>query len=142
MAVRALPPGTARRRAAFGLLDADGWAWATIKGLFWFVLIIILLGYIPDRAYYFTVFPTLDVGANVVSPINLCPPTNKNLGCPAPPGAVVPWEPSPNELALPAARTAAATVQSGTNVYLIGGRVEGAPTDSVLATTVSSSGNL
>ena len=141
MAVRALPPGTARRRALFGLLDADGWPWAIIKGLFWFVLIIILLGYIPDRAYYFTVFPTIDVGANVISPINLCPPTNRDLQCPAPPGAVVPWEQSPPELALPAARAGAAAVQSGTNLYLVGGRVDGAATESVLATQVSGSGN-
>jgi N-acetylneuraminic acid mutarotase len=142
MAVRALPPGRPRRRAAFGLLDADGWTWALIKGTFWFVVVIFLLGYVPDRAYYFTVFPTIDIGANVISPINLCPPTNKNLGCPAPPGAIVPWEPSPNELALPAARAGAATVQSGTNVYLIGGSVDGTATDSVLTTLATASGNL
>ena len=31
MAQYALPPGAVRRRAAFGLLDADGWGWASLK---------------------------------------------------------------------------------------------------------------
>ena len=62
MAQLALPPGAARRRAVFGLLDADGWGWATVKATFWFVLIIFLLGYIPNLAYYFTVGNTIDVG--------------------------------------------------------------------------------
>ena len=104
MAVRALPPGTARRRAAFGLLDADGWTWAGIKALFWFLLIIFLLGYVPDRAYYMTVLRTIDFGYNVVSPINLCPPENRTLPCPAPAGSVVPWQPNSAELTLPARR--------------------------------------
>ena len=39
MAAQALGPGTTivRRRAFFGLLDAGGWAWATLKAAFWFV---------------------------------------------------------------------------------------------------------
>src|ERR687894_1307666 len=121
MAQYALPPGAVRRRAAFGLLDADGWTWATIKATFWFGLIIFLLGYVPDRAYYFTVSPTVDVGYNAISPINLCPAENKTLPCPAPAGAVIPWEESPAELALPAGRTDADVFTSGENVYLIGG---------------------
>jgi hypothetical protein len=141
VAVRALPPGTARRRAFFGLLDANGWTWATLKALFWFVVLIVLLGYIPDRAYYFTVFPTIDVGANVISPVNLCPGSNNGLDCPAPPGSVVPWQASPQEIALPEGRTQSATAQSGTNLYLVGGRVGDAPTESVLMTQVSASGN-
>ena len=40
MAELALPPGAVRRRAVFGLLDRDGWTWATIKATFWFLLII------------------------------------------------------------------------------------------------------
>ena len=40
-------PGEARR--LFGLLDADGWAWAGVKAFVWLVIIILLLGYIPDR---------------------------------------------------------------------------------------------
>jgi hypothetical protein len=142
VAERALPPGAIRRRAFFGLLDADGWGWATLKALFWFVVILLLLGYIPDRAYYFTVFPTIDVGANVISPINFCEGRiNKNLPCPAPAGAIVPWEESPPELALPEARVAATTVQSGVNLYLIGGQAGDQATDSVLVTQVTTTGN-
>ena len=141
MAERALPPGVVRRRTFFGLLDAEGWTVAALKGLFWFVAIIFLLGYLPDRAYYFTVFPTIDVGANVISPVNFCPPGNKNLPCPAPVGAVVPWEPSPRELALPEGRSGAATVQSGTTLYLVGGTVGGRATAEVLQTQVTTGGN-
>jgi hypothetical protein len=141
MAEYALPPGAARRRAVFGLLDADGWTWASIKALFWFLLIIFVLGYLPDRAYYFTVSPTLDVGFNAISPVNLCPAENKTLPCPAPAGAVIPWEQSPAELALPDGRSAAGTFASGETVYLIGGRTGAGPTASVLATSVSN-GNL
>jgi hypothetical protein len=96
---------TGRRRAFFGLFNADGWPWAIVKALFWFVLIILLLGYIPDRAYYFTVQKTVDVGLLAWSPVNLCPPTNEGLPCPVPGGATLPWHQSPAELALPAART-------------------------------------
>ncbi len=141
MAVRALPPGVARRRALFGLLDADGWTWATLKSLFWFLLILFLLGYVPDRAYYFTVSPTVDVGFNAISPINLCSPENRGLPCPAPAGALVPWEQSPAELALPEPRAGALAFASGTNLYLIGGESGGAPTERVLSTQVTTDGN-
>ena len=86
MAQYALPPGAVRKRAVFGLLDRDGWTWATLKATFWFLLIIFLLGYVPDRAYYLTVSPTIDLGFNAISPINLCPAENKGLPCPAPAG--------------------------------------------------------
>ena len=46
-----------------------------------------MLGYIPDRAYYLTVGRTVDLGVLAWSPINLCPPTNETLPCPAPVGA-------------------------------------------------------
>src|SRR5919206_1775865 len=107
MATRALPAGTTRTRgrALFGLLDASGWAWASVKAVFWFILIIFLLGYIPDRAYYFTVNKTIDLGILAWSPVNFCDPSNESLPCPAPQGAVVPWQPSPPELALPQGRT-------------------------------------
>ena len=137
MAQYALPPGAVRRRAVFGLLDADGWTWATIKATFWFVFIIFVLGYVPDRAYYFTVSPTIDLGFNAISPINLCPADNQTLPCPAPAGAVIPWQESPAELALPQGRTASGTFASGENVYLIGGASGGAATTSVLSTTVT-----
>ena len=138
MAAQALPPGAVRRRAVFGLLDADGLTWASIKATFWFVFIIFVLGYIPDRAIYFTISPTIDLGFNVISPINLCPTDNKSLPCPAPAGAVIPWEQSPAELALPQGRTASGTFSSGSNIYLVGGASGGTATNSVLVTTVAS----
>ena len=110
-----------RGRVLFGLLDGEGWTWAFLKAAFWFVTIIMLLGYIPDRAYYFIVFPTIDIGVNVVSPINLCPPSNETLPCPAPAGAPLPWQPSPTELALPAPRTDGTAIQAGTSLFYIGG---------------------
>ncbi len=113
--------GTGHKRVLFGLLDSDGWTWASLKAAFWFVVIIMLLGYIPDRAYYFTVFSTIDVGVNVISPINFCPPSNLSLPCPAPAGAPLPWFPSPSQLALPGPRTDGAVVQAGTNLIYIGG---------------------
>src|SRR3989337_3416248 len=119
---RALPAGPAPRgRAPVGLLGAEGWGWATLKAAFWFVVIIFLLAYVPDRAYYFTVSRTIDLGILAWSPVNLCPPENEGLPCPVPAGSVLPWHPSPQELALPAARTDAAFVQAGTTVLLIGG---------------------
>ena len=123
-----------RRRALFGLLSADGWTWASLKAIFWFILIIMLLGYLPDRAYYFTVFSTIDLGLNAISPINLCPPENRGLPCPAPAGAVLPWDPSPQELALPAARYDGAAVQSGTKLLYIGGTDGKTASDQVYVT--------
>ena len=126
----ALPAGTPirRRRAFMGLLDADGWAWAGVKAAIWFVLIILLLGYIPDRAYYFTVNRTIDVGLLAWSPVNFCPAENKTLPCPAPVGAVIPWEASPGELSLPEPRTHAAVAQLGTRLLVVGGSDGTAPT--------------
>jgi hypothetical protein len=120
---QALPAGNVprRRRALFGLLDADGWGWAFVKAFFWFVVIIFLLGYIPDRAYYFTVNKTIDLGILAWSPVNFCDPSNESLPCPAPQGAVVPWHPSPDQIALPAPRTDGAAVQAGTKLLYIGG---------------------
>jgi hypothetical protein len=128
MAQQALSAGTTRKRALFGLLDADGWGWASIKAAFWFVMIIMLLGYLPDRAYYFTVFSTIDIGLNpqtppasYVTPINLCPAENGGMPCPVPGGAVLPWEPSPERISLPAGRTDGSAIQLGTKLLYIGG---------------------
>jgi hypothetical protein len=123
MAQQALGAGTVlpRKRALFGLLDADGWAWAGVKAFVWLIIILLMLGYIPDRAYYVTVNRTIDLGVLVWSPINLCPPENESLPCPAPVGAVVPWHGSPPELALPAPRTDGSVVQVGTKILYIGG---------------------
>ena len=110
-----------RKRALFGLLDADGWAWATVKSFVWLILIIFLLGYLPDRAYSLTVGRTVDLGVLFWSPINLGPPTNETLPCPAPVGAVVPFEASPPQLALPAGRTDGSVLQVGTQIFYFGG---------------------
>jgi hypothetical protein len=123
MAQQALGPGTAvpRKRALFGLLDAGGWAWASVKAFVWLIIIIFMLGYLPDRAYYLTVGRTVDLGVLVWSPINLCPPTNEDLPCPAPVGALVPWEQSPSELDLPQPRVDGSALQVGTQIFYIGG---------------------
>src|SRR6185312_12470962 len=115
MAQTALPaPRPSQRRVLFGLFAQDGWPWAIAKSLFWFVLMILTLGYLPDRAYYFTVQNTVDIGLLAWSPINFCPPANETLPCPAPQGATLPWHPAPEELLLPAARTDAAAGVLGT----------------------------
>ena len=142
MAQQALPPGATRRRVAFGLLDADGWTWAGLKATFWFLFIIFMLGYIPNLAYFFTVSNTVEVGYNFASIVNLCPAENEDLPCPSPNGATLPWQPSPEQLALPTARSGSSVYQSGTNVYLIGGIAGGAATDEVLVTEVSEAANL
>jgi Kelch motif. len=105
----------------FGLLDADGWGWASVKAFVWLIIIIFILGYLPDRAYYLTVGRTVDLGVLAWSPVNLCPPSNLTLPCPVPVGAVVPWDPSPQELNLPQPRTDGAVLQVGTKILYIGG---------------------
>jgi hypothetical protein len=120
---RALAQGRpVRRRPMFGLFDPDGWAWASTKAFFWLLVIILALGYVPDRAYYFVVSRTLDLGILGWSPVNLCPPENGDgMPCPVPVGAVIPWQASPAEIALPQARTGGVAVQVGTNLLYIGG---------------------
>jgi hypothetical protein len=80
-----------------------------------------MLGYVPDRAYYFTVNKTIDLGILAWSPVNFCAEGNRSLPCPAPVGAVVPWDVSPPEISLPAARTDGTVVQSGTTLIYVGG---------------------
>jgi hypothetical protein len=123
MAQQALPSGmiVPRRRALFGLLDADGWAWAGLKAAVWLVIIILLLGYIPDRAYYFTVNRTIDLGVLAWSPVNFCSNENEALPCPAPRGAVTAWHQSPQELALGGPRTDGTAIQLGSKILYIGG---------------------
>jgi len=142
LAEQALPPGAIRRRAAFGLLDADGWSWASIKATWWFLVILFLLGYVPNLAYYFTVANTVDVGFNAISIVNFCDASNQNLPCPAPAGAVTPWQPNPAELKLPAGRAGGLAVLSGTHLYLVGGTTASGASADVLATNVSADGNL
>jgi hypothetical protein len=131
---KALPSGrVTHRRAFFGALDADGWGWATLKASFWFVAIILLLGYIPDRAYYFTVNRTVDLGIMVWSPVNLCPAENGGLPCPVPAGALVPWQVSPNQLDLPEARTNGSAAQLGSTLLYVGGSNGASPTTTTFA---------
>src|SRR5262245_2755677 len=143
MAQQALTAGRAqtRGRAFFGLFDRDGWGWASAKAVFWFIVIIFLLGYIPDRAYYFVVNRTIDIGILAWSPINFCPPTNETLPCPAPTGAVIPWEIAPEEIYLPQARTDGVVSQVGTTLIYAGGSDGSAPTDTTSVSTFSGPGN-
>ena len=143
MAQQALYPGTThtRGRAFFGLLDANGWGWATLKAAFWFVAMIFLLGYVPDRAYYFTVNKTIDLGILAWSPVNFCAAGNQSLPCPAPVGAVVPWATSPTEIALPAARTDGTVVQSGTTLLYVGGSDGSKAVDTTFMAKTSGTGN-
>src|SRR6185312_8060129 len=144
MAQRALGSGNvAKRRVLFGLLERDGWTWAFIKAFGWFVAIILLMGYLPDRAYYFTVFSTIDLGirSDALTPVNLCPPENRTLPCPAPGGAILPWDVSPTELLLPAGRRDGTAVQVGTHLLYIGGTDGKAATDTVYVADLYPTGN-
>ena len=143
MAQQALTAGRVetRGRALFGLLDRDGWGWASVKAVFWFILIIFMLGYLPDRAYYFTVNRTIDLGILAWSPINFCPPQNETLPCPPPVGAAVPWEVAPPEISLPAPRVDGAISQSGTRLLFIGGSDGTKATDTTFVSTLSGPGN-
>jgi len=131
-----------RRRALGGLVDADGWTWAGIKAVFWFVLIILLLGYIPDRAYYFTVQRTVDIGLLAWSPINFCPPENETLPCPAPAGATLPWHPAPEEIRLPEARVDGVAAALGTTYLYAGGSDGTAAVADVYVSKAVGTGNL
>jgi hypothetical protein len=135
---RALPAGRpARKRAFFGFFDADGWAWASTKAFLWLLVIILTLGYIPDRAYYFVVSKTMDLGLIGWSPVNLCPPENTpSMPCPVPVGGVLPWQPSPAGVALPAARQGGVAAQLGTTLLYIGGSDGKAATKTTYRTTL------
>jgi len=140
---KALPAGRpVRRRAFFGFFDGDGWAWATTKAFFWLLVIIITLGYIPDRAYYFVVSRTIELGILGWSPVNLCPPENgATMPCPVPAGAVLPWQASPAEAALPEARTQGSAAQLGTNLLYIGG-LDGTDPSATTYTATIQNGNI
>jgi len=128
---RALGPGAvAPRRVLFGLLDANGWGWAGVRSVLWTLVIILMLGYIPDRAYYLTVSPTVELGLNLASLVNICPAENEGLPCPAPAGALIPWK-NATEADLPGDGVDGSLLQAGAHLYYIGG-TSGAPR---LATT-------
>mgnify|MGYP003339896235 FL=1 len=132
---------TIRRRALFGLLDADGWGWASVKAFVWLIVLIMMLGYIPDRSYYFIVNRTIDVGLLAWSPVNFCPPENETLPCPAPVGAILPWQQSPDALNLPAPRSGGAAIQLGTRILYVGGTDGSKPVDTVYVANLTSNGS-
>jgi len=132
---RALGPGAASpRRVLFGLLDANGWGWAGVRSVLWTLVIILMLGYIPDRAYYLTVSPTVELGLNLASLVNICPAENEGLPCPAPAGALIPWK-SATEADLPGDGVDGSLLQAGAHLYYIGG-TSGSATR-IATTTVS-----
>lgn len=136
---KALPAGRPiKRRAMFGLFDPEGWGWATTKALFWLAVIVVVLGYVPDRAYYFIVSRTLDiVGTPGVSLVNLCPPENgSTMPCPVPAGGILPWQGSPPEISLPQARTGGDAAQLGTTLLYIGGSDGKAPSATTYITKI------
>ena len=136
-------PAPRRRRVLGGLLDADGWAWAGVKAAFWFVVIILLLGYLPDRAYYSTVQKTVDVGLLAWAPVNFCPPENEGIPCPVPAGATLPWHPAPEEVRLPAGRTdGAGGVIGQTYIYAGGSDNDQAPSADVYISHAVGTGNI
>lgn len=140
---KALPAGRpVRRRAVLGFFDADGWPWATTKAFTWLLVLIITLGYIPDRAYYFVVSRTIELGILGWSPVNFCPPGNTaSMPCPVPAGAVLPWQASPGEAALPEARTQGSAAQLGTNLLYVGG-LDGTEPSATTYTATISNGNI
>jgi hypothetical protein len=100
-----------------------------------------MLGYIPDRAYYFMVNRTIDLGILAWSPINFCPPSNLSLPCPPPVGSATPWEVAPPEISLPAPRVDGSIAQSGTQLLFIGGSDGSKPTRTTYVSTMSGTGN-
>jgi hypothetical protein len=121
----------------FGLFDGDGWAWASVKATFWLIVIIMVLGYVPDRAYYFVVSRTIDLGIVGWAPVNLCPPENTSeMPCPVPGGAVLPWQVSPEAAALPQPRAGGNAVQLGSNLLYVGGSDASGPTATTFRTTI------
>ncbi len=139
---RAIGPGAvAPRRALFGLLDANGWGWAGVRSVLWTLVIILMLGYIPDRAYYLTVSPTVELGLNMASLVNICPAENEGLPCPAPAGALIPWK-SATEADLPGDGVDGSLLQAGSHLYYVGG-TSGAPrlaTTNVSVATIDAAG--
>jgi hypothetical protein len=140
------PRHAVRRRVVFGMFDADGWPWAIVKAIFWFVVIITTLGWIPDRAYYFTVGRTVELWPLApfmqVPVVSLCPAENETLPCPAPAGATLPWQAAPPEVNLPKVTTDAAAGVIGTTYIVAGGSDGTTATADVWISHVVGTGNL
>ena len=71
------------------------------------------------------------------SPVNLCPPENEDVPCPAPAGAVLPWHVGETALDLPEARADAGAATAASQVFVIGGTAGQDATDSVFVAPVS-----
>ena len=100
-------------------------------------------GYLPDRAYYFTVQKTVDIGLLAWSPVNFCPPENEGMPCPVPAGATLPWHTAPEEVRLPAGRTdGAGGVIGQTYIYAGGSDGDQAPSADVYISHAVGTGNL
>jgi hypothetical protein len=100
-----------------------------------------MLGYIPDRAYYLTVSPTVELGLNLASLVNICPAENEGLPCPAPAGALIPWK-NATEADLPGDGVDGSLLQAGAHIYYIGG-TSGTPrlaTTNVAVATIDAAG--
>ena len=124
MAQQALGPGTVlpRRRALFGLLDADGWALGVGQGVRLarhhhpHARLPARPGLLPDgRADRRPRRPRLVADQPL--------PADQRDRCPARrrSGRSIPWETSPPELNLPQPRTDGAVLQVGTQILYIGG---------------------
>ncbi len=79
-----------------------------------------------------------------VTPVNLCPATDGqgSLPCPAPAGALMPWQPAPPELELPAPRAGGAIVPAGLQTLYVGGTDGKAPQSTIFATKIWTDGNM
>ena len=137
-AARRRPPPSRLRAARRGRLGLG-----RRQGHFWFLLIIFLLGYIPNLAYYFTVGNTVEVGYNAIPIVNsVTPATTAAYGdVPAPRSPArhrrrrhaVADEPA--ELALPAAADRSlASSRARTSTSSAAATAAG-PTADVLVTT-------
>ena len=113
------------RRALFGLLDAAGWGWAFVRAVIWTLVIIFMLGYIPDRAYYLVASSSVELGLDLAPIVNICPAENGGLPCPAPVGALIPWK-SGAAASLPGVGVGGTLLQAGSHLYYFGGELKGA----------------
>ena len=85
MAQQAPPRGNEHRRAAgpsSACSTRTAGAGRRSRRSFWFILLIFLLGYIPDRAYYFTVNKTIDLGHPRLEPGQLLPAGERDAAVP------------------------------------------------------------
>ena len=142
LAQPALPAGAAPRRAVFGLLDADGWGWAGLKAAFWFLVFVFLSATSRTSPTTSRSRTPSRSATTPISPINWCPARTRTCPCPAPAGAVLPWQPGRPTSQLPEALTGAAAIQSGSNLYVVGGSAGAGPTADVSVSEVSEDGNL